>query len=294
MLTAPRVFSALSLWVLLASGCHRPPPTLRAPPPPDPPTEVTLDVERVRRGVPISPSGIDTDRVEGRIRAAVLHEREAISECYERVLPGAPDAAGAVSFDFTVETSGQVINATGDTEVQALRQTRECMLGLIRRMRIEGVSHAAHVRFPFEFENPLLRVSAAEVLLFPRMRTTAPESVATAVGAGSGDLTDQEVNAVMATRAPELLACYTPLLAARATRRNEGAARYEITVAPDGAVVDVTQGEIAEPLATIGSCLQRPLQSLRFRATGRRAVINLPLTLRPQEQPTPPPRGRRG
>ena len=88
-----------------------------------PTTSSVLDVERIRRGVPNAAAGIDSERLEGRIRAAVLREREAFHECYTRVLAGTPDAAGGVVLGFTVETSGQVIDAVGDTSVQALRSS---------------------------------------------------------------------------------------------------------------------------------------------------------------------------
>ncbi len=286
----PLLGLTMALGLAAGSACRRLPPTLAAPPPPDPPTEVTLDPERIRRGAPTAAAGIDTERLQGRIRAAVLREREAIHDCYVRVLPGTPDAAGGVVLEFTVETSGQVIDAVGETTVQALRPTRECMLGIVRRMRMEGISHSARVRFPFEFENPLHEFSVPEVLLYPRMRHAGTESVAALVGAGSGDLSVEEAQGVVGTQTPALLACYTPLLANRLTRRAEGSARFELTVSPEGAVVDLNAGDISEPIASLGECLGRSLRTLHFRATGRRAVVTVPLTLRPQEQPTPAPR----
>jgi hypothetical protein len=292
--SSPTLALAATLCLAAAPACRRLPPTLNAPPPPDPPTEVNLDVERIRRGVPNAAAGIDSERLEGRIRAAVLREREAFHECYTRVLAGTPDAAGGVVLGFTVETSGQVIDAVGDTSVQALRPTRECMLGIVRRMRMEGISHSARVRFPFEFENPLHEITVPEVLLYPRMRHAGTESVAALVGAGSGDLSIEEARGVVGTQTAALLGCYTPLLAVRATRRAEGTARYELTVAPDGSVVDVSAGDLAEPIAATGECLARTLRGLHFRGSGRRAVITVPLTLRPQELPTPPPRAGRG
>jgi len=284
---------AIALGFAAFPACRRLPPTLAAPPPPDPPTEVTLDPERVRRGTPTVAAGIDTERLEGRIRAAVLREREAIHDCFTRVLPGTPDASGGVVLGFTVETSGQVIDAVGETNVQALRPTRECMLGIVRRMRMEGISHSARVRFPFEFENPLQEFALPEVLLYPRMRHTGTESVAALVGAGSGDLSVEEAQGVVGAQTAALLACYSPLLANRLTRRAEGSARFELTLSPEGAVLDVAAGDISEPITSVGECLGRTLRTLRFRATGRRAVVGIPLTLRPQEQPTPPPRTAR-
>ena len=214
--SSPTLALAATLCLAAAPACRRLPPTLNAPPPPDPPTEVNLDVERIRRGVPNAAAGIDSERLEGRIRAAVLREREAFHECYTRVLAGTPDAAGGVVLGFTVETSGQVIDAVGDTSVQALRPTRECMLGIVRRMRMEGISHSARVRFPFEFENPLHEITVPEVLLYPRMRHAGTESVAALVGAGSGGHAD---------RGPARLLHAASRRAGYATRRGHGTVR---------------------------------------------------------------------
>lgn len=277
-----------ALWL----GCRSGPPTLPPPPPADPPTAMTLDPERVVRGQPATPRGIDTERQEGRVRAAVLRRRDDIQDCYERVLSGSPDAAGSVDIGFVVETSGLVSDATGETTTPALRQTRECILQIIRPMRVEGITHAARVSFPFVFENPTLAVSASELVLYPRMRFEAPESIAAVIRAGSGPLSEAEVSAVVTQQARGLLACYTPLLAARATRRAEGFARYELQVGNEGAVGEVTQSDIAPPVASVGECLQGVLRGLRFRATNRHTTVTVPLVMRPQENPTPPPRGR--
>lgn len=280
----------LTLGVVFWFGCRSGPPTLPPPPPAEPPTTMNLDPETVVRGQTATPTGLDTERQEGRIRAAVLHRRDDIQDCYERVLPAAPDTAGRVEIRFVVETSGLVSDAQGETTVPALRPTRECILQIIRPMRIEGVTHAARVTLPFVFENPTLTVSANELVLYPRMRFDASESIATMIHAGSGPLSETEVTAVVTQQSRGLLGCYTPLVSARATRRSEGFARYELHVGNDGVVTEATQADIAPAIATVGECLQNVLRALRFRATNRHTTVTVPLVLRPQEHPTPPPR----
>lgn len=276
---------------LLLLACTH--PTLPPAPPPDPPSELTLEAEHFRRGQTPPAAAVDLDRQEGRIRAAVLRARPALQDCYERILPASPDAAGRVDLTFTVETSGLVSDAQGEASVPALRQTRECALTLLRPMRIEGITHAARVRFSLEYENPVLQVTAPEMLLHPRMRIEPPASVAALVQAGSGNLSDVEAQAVVSTRAQSLLDCYTPLLRPRPNGRRappvEGTARYELTIAPDGALADVSQAEIAEAVRGAGDCLGGVLRELRFRSTGRRTVLTVPLAMRPQEAPSPHP-----
>jgi hypothetical protein len=280
-------------WVALTLAC-RSIPTLPPPPPADPATEMTLEAEHIRRGVPATVSASDNERAEDRIRGAVMRRREEIRACYERVLPANPDAAGAVTFHFTVETTGLVSDASSETEVQPLRSVRECVLNYIRQMRVEGVSHAARVRFTVEFENPVLQVQVPDVVLFPRMRVAPPDSVAAVVQAGSGDLSAEEVRTQIDTHVGELLGCYVPLTLRRVPRRPvpEGSARYELTVAPDGELADLVAGDVAEPVRPAGECIQNILRNFRFRNTGRRAVATVTFVMRPQEAPTPlaPPR----
>lgn len=275
---------------MLSVACTH--PTLPPAPPPDPPSELTLEAEHFRRGVTPPATAVDLDRQEGRIRSALLRARPALQDCYERILPASPDAAGRLDLTFTVETSGLVSDAQGEVSVPALRQTRECVLALVRPMRVDGVTHAARVRFSMEFENPVLQISAPEMLLHPRMRIEPPASVAALVQAGSGNLSDAEAQAVVSTRTQSLLDCYTPLLRARPVRRAppvEGVARYELTIAPDGALADVSQAEIAEAVRGAGDCLAGVLRELRFRSTGRRTVLTVPFMMRPQEAPSPHP-----
>lgn len=261
-------------------------PRLPPPPPPDPPQRVAVPAQRIRRGSTAAGEQVDTESSEGRVRAAVLRQRADIVECYERVLPASPDASGRITFRFVVETSGLVSDAQADTDVAALRQTRECVLQIIRPLRVENVTHALAVEWPFEFENPILRVELPELAVYPRMSVPAAQSVAAMVGAGSGDLTQEEVAAVAAPRVRDVLACYAPILRERATRRAEGRARFELTVAPDGAVLDVATGDVTETVRPAGECIAGVLRGLRFRNSGRRAVIVVPVAMRPQETPT--------
>jgi hypothetical protein len=255
---------------------------------------VDLAPEHIRRGSDAGAAqGIDTDRPDGRVRAAVLRHRDALRDCYERVLPASPDAAGRVSLSFVVETTGHVFDAAAETDAPALRQTRECVLALVRPLRIEGIQHPLRVTFPLEFENPTLELTVPEMVLYPRMRPPGTESVAAMVRAGSGSLTADEAAAVLSLRTAEHLACYAPMLRERATRRAEGSAHFTLSVGPYGAVGEVALGSLDEPIRMTGECHLNLLRAARFRATGQRATIAVTLTMRPQEEPTPPPRGRR-
>lgn len=280
----------LALPCLLALlGCGS--PRLQMAPPAEPANEVALDVERVRRGSPPVTVVADTERDEGRIRAAVLQRRAGIQECFERVLPANPDVAGRVDLAFVVETSGLVHDAVGETSVAPLRAPKECILNIIRATRVEGLRHAASVRFPIEFENPLLEINLAEVVLHPRMRVEAPTSAAVAVQAGAGDLTAAEVQAMLDLHTGELLACYTPLLRGpfrRGQQRPQGTARFELTVAPNGDLADVDRAETTDPVPQAADCIQNILQGLRFRATGRRSVVRARFSMRPQEPASQP------
>jgi hypothetical protein len=81
-----------------------------------------------------------------------------------------------------------------------------------------------------------------------------------------------------------MLNCYAPILRERATRRAEGRARFELTVTPDGAVADVATLDVT-PCAP-GECMSAAMRGLHFRNSGRRSVIVVPVTMRPQETPT--------
>jgi hypothetical protein len=284
----------LSLVAALTAACKSGPPTLPPNPPTEAPTAVDLAPERIRRGgAPGAAQGIDTERPDGRVRAALLRHRDAIRDCYERVLPASPDAAGRVVLSFVVEASGHVFDAAAETDAPALRQTRECVLALVRPLRIDGLQHPLRVTFPLAFENPVLELAIPEVVLFPRMRVPGQESVAALVRAGSGTLTPEEAAAVLSLHTADHLACYTPLLRERATRRAEGSARFTITVGPDGVVNDVALGPLDEPVRASGECHLDLLRAAQFRATGQRARLAVTLAMRPQEEPTPPPALRR-
>lgn len=258
------------------------------PPPPEAAAEVTLDVERIRRGAPPVVVVADTERDEGRIRGALLQRRDAVQGCIERVLPSNPDVAGRIELQFVVERSGLIHDAVGETAVPALRAPKECVLGIVRETRIEGLQRAAAVRFAVEFENPLLELNLAELALFPQMRIAAPTSAAVAVNAGSGDLGSEEAQSVVEAQTQRLLECYTPLLRGpfrRGVPRPQGSARFDVTIAPDGEVVDIDRAETADPVPAAAECMQSVLQGLRFRATGRRTVVHARVSLRPQERP---------
>ena len=275
-------------------ACKSTPQALITSPERESPQGVDLAPERIRRGTAASASaGVDTDRADGRVRVAVLRHREAIRECYERVLVASPDAAGRVDLSFVVETSGHVFDAAAETEVPALRQTRECVLAIVRPMRIEGIQHPLRVTFPLQFENPAVELDLPEFVLFPRMRIPAPESVAAVVGAGSGSLTAPEAAAVLSLRTGDHLGCYLPLLRERATRRAEGSAHFTLSVSSAGAVTDVALGGLDEPVRASGECHLNLLRSAQFRATGQRATVAVTLAMRPQEEPTPPGGPRR-
>ncbi len=281
----PRLLASIAPCLAALFGCSAP---RLPPPPPEPPNEVSLDVERIRRGAAPVNVAADTERDEGRIRVAVLQRRVAFQECFERILPANPDAAGRVDVTFVVETSGLIHDAVGDTSVAPLRPTKECVLGIVRALRIEGVQHASVVRFPFEFENPLLEINLAEMVLFPRMNTAPPTLAAVAVQAGSGDLSGPEVQSLLDAQAQPLLACYTPLLRApvrRGQQRPQGTARFEVTVAPDGAIADVDRVETTDPLPQTADCILGVIQGMHMRATGRRTVVRMRFAMRPQEAP---------
>jgi len=284
----------LLLGAVLTAACKSGPPTLPPNPPTEAPAGLDLAPERFRRGSAASASqGVDTDRPDGRVRAAVLRHRDAIRECYERVLPASPDAAGRVDLSFIVETSGHVFDAAAETSAPALRQTRECVLGIVRPLRIEGIQHPLRVTFPLVFENPPLELSIPELLLFPRMRIPGSESVAAIVRAGSGSLSADEAAAVLSLRTGDHLGCYVPMLRERATRRAEGSARFTVSVGPDGSVGEVALGALDEPVRSSGECHLNLLRGAQFRATGQRATLGVTITMRPQEEPTPAPAPRR-
>ena len=270
---------------LALAACSAP---RRPPPPPEAAAEVTIDVERIRRGAPPVVVVADTERDEGRIRGALLQRRDAIQGCIERVLPSNPDVAGRIELQFVVERSGLIHDAVGETAVPALRAPKECVLGIVRETSIEGLQRAAAVRFAVEFENPLLELNLAEVVLYPQMRVEAPTSAAVAVNAGSGDLGSEEAQRVVEAQIQRLLECYTPLLRGpfrRGVPRPQGTARFDVTIAPDGEVVDIDRAETADPVPAAAECMQSVLQGLRFRATGRRTVAHARFFMRPQERP---------
>lgn len=285
----PRRFASVAPCFAALVACSAP---RLPPPPPEPPNEITLDAERIRRGAAPVNVAADTEHDEGRIRVAVLQRRVALQECFERILPANPDAAGRVDVTFVVETSGLIHDAVGETSVAPLRPTKECVLGIVRALRIEGVQHAAIVRFPFEFENPLLEINLPEMVLFPRMRTDPPTLAAVAVQAGSGDLSGAEVQNLLDAQAQPLLACYAPLLRApvrRGQQRPQGTARFEVTVAPDGAIADVDRIETTDPVPQAADCILGVIQGMHMRATGRRTVVRLRFAMRPQEAPAASP-----
>jgi hypothetical protein len=233
----------------------------------------------------------DTERDEGRIRAGVLARRESIQECIERVLPANPEIAGRIDLTFVVEATGLIHDAAGETTVAALRAPKECIVAIVRTLRIEGVRRPATVRLPIEYENPVLEVNLSDMVLHPRMRTDAPAIAAVAVHAGAGELTSTEAQALLDHHAAEFLACYTPLVRApvrRGQARPEGSARFEVTVAPDGTVSDIDRVETSNPLPPVADCLQGVLQGLRFRATGRRTVVRPRFSMRAQEPSASP------
>ncbi len=277
--------STLASCLFALFGCAT---TRLPPPPPDPPNELTLDAERIRRGAAPVTVAADTERDEGRIRVAVLQRRTSLQECFERILPANPDAEGRVDVTFVVETSGLIHDAVGETSVAPLRPTKECVLGIVRALRIEGVQHASVVRFPFEFENPLLELNLAEIALHPRMRITVPTSAAVAVQAGTGELSSGEVQTLLDAQAQPMLACYTPMLRGplrRGQQRPQGTARFELTVAPDGALADIDRVETSDPVPQATDCILGILQGMHFRSTGRRTIVRLRFAMRPQEAP---------
>ena len=285
-----RLPARLLLGAALTVACKSGPPTL----PPNPPTEAPLGVdlapEHIRRGSAVGAAqGVDTDRPDGRVRGAVLRHRDAIRECYERVLPASPDAAGRVDVSFVVETSGHIFDAAAETDAPALRQTRECVLAILRPLHIDGIQHPMRVTFPLVFENPPLALTIPEMLVFPRMHVVGSDSVAAVVHAGSGSLTPDEVAALLSLHTTDHLACYVPLLRERATRRAEGSARFILSVGPDGAVGEVTLGPLDDSVRSSGECHLNLLRATQFRATGQRATLAVTIAMRPQEEPTPPP-----
>lgn len=277
------VLGLLGVWGVVACGAPRLPP----PPPPDPPQRVSVPALRVQRGANgAGEPAVDTETSEGRVRAAVLRRRGDIQECYQNALPSNPELAGRVTFRLVVETSGLVSDAQAETDVAGLRGPRECVLQILRPLRIDGITHALAIEWPFEFENPALRVELPEVVVYPRMTLPQEQSVATIVGAGSGDLTAGELSAVVAMRVRDVLGCYAPILRERATRRAEGRARAEVTVGPDGSVAEVRVLEVTESVRPAGECITGVLRGLQFRNSGRRAVVVVPVSMRPQETPT--------
>lgn len=267
--------------VVLGSACagtstiERPPPAVAA-------SVVTLDAEHVRRGDAPVPVAVDTDRPEGRVRAAILRQRALVQACYERILPASPEAAGSITFNFTVEAQGLVHDATAETDAAVLRPTRDCLLTHIRGTRVEGLDHAVVITWPFEFENPTLELTAPEVVLTPRTRP-APLDASVAVGAGSGELTANEVQAVAATRLTDILGCYTTHL--RTFHRAEGNARFELTVAPNGNLASVSMANVDGAVQPAAECIANLLQGLQFRNTGRRTHAVLPVSLRLRDAP---------
>lgn len=266
----------------LALACARPPPP--PPPPPDPPTPVTLPPERFRRGETPPAQGVDTDAPQGRVRAALLTERTRLRGCYERVLPASPDAAGRVTLTFTVETSGVLTDVEGEADEPALRPTRECILAIVRPMRIEGLRHAVAVRYPLVFENPPVRLAVPAFAITPRARFAPPESAVAAVQAGRGDLTEPEARAGVEPRLGEVQACYVTLL--RTARRAEGQVFFEASFAADGSLADVPVAQIPDALLPMRECLVGIVRSLRMRDTRRRAAVTYTFTFQPRE-PTP-------
>ncbi len=280
--------------LLLVGACKSGPPTLPPNPPTEAPQGLDLAPERIRRGSSASTgSGVDTDRPEGVVRTAVLRHREAIRGCYERVLPASPDAAGRIDLSFVVEVNGNVFDAAAETDAPALRPARECILAIVRPLRIEGVRHPLRVTFPIQFENTPLELTVPEVVLFPRMRIPGADSIAAIVRAGSGNLTSDEAAAVLSLRTNDHLNCYLPLLRERTTRRAEGSARFSLAVNPDGTIGEVFLGPLDEPVRASGECHMNLLRAAQMRATGRRATIAVTFAMRPQEEPTPAPAPRR-
>lgn len=267
----------------VSSACARSVRTIEAPPPSQSPQELTLNVERVHRGHAPEPSTTDLESSGGRVRTAILRRRTDIQDCYERVLPASPEAAGRIEFAFTAETSGILTDPMGETQVPELRPTRDCVLAIIRNTRVPDISQAVRVHFPFVFENPPLEFIVPEFVLTPRMRIAPPETLAAAIQAGSGNLSTEETRAVVETRLPDLLACYTTLL--RTARRAEGVSRFDLTLAADGTVTESATAEAAESVIPAAMCQTAILRTLRFRNTARRATVTVLFSMHPREPP---------
>lgn len=276
-----KTHAALLLVAAMGFGCARTVRTIEAPPPSHAPQELVLEAEHVHRGHAPEQSASDTERQEGRIRMAILRRRTEIQDCYERVLPASPDAAGRIEFAFTVETSGIITDPTGETPVAALHPTRDCILAFIRNTRVQDVTAAARVHLPFVFENPPLEFVVPEFVLTPRMRVSPPGTVAAAIQAGSGNLSTDEARAVVETRLPDFLACYTTHL--RTARRAEGISRFDLTLGPDGTVAEVATAEATESVAPVAACQAALLRGLNFRNTARRATVTVLFSMHPRE-----------
>jgi hypothetical protein len=275
---SPTTLALVALSVAACAGTS----TIERPPPPVAASNVTIEAEHVRRGDAPVAVAADTDQPEGRVRASVLRQRAIVQECYERILPASPEAAGSITFTFTVEAQGLVHDATAETDTPELRPTRDCLLTHIRGTRVEGLTHALNVTWPFLFENPTLELTSSEVILTPHTRPP-PIDPSVAAGAGSGALTSTEIQAVAAARLPDILGCYTTLL--RTARRAEGSARFELTVAPDGNLAAVSMANVDGPIQPAAECISNILQSLHFRNTGRRTHTMIPITLRLRDTP---------
>ena len=148
-------------------------------------------------------------------------------------------------------------------------------------MRVDGIRQAVFVHFPIEFENPPLEVFVPEITMTPLSHFTPQLSAATAVGAGSGDLTPDEAQAVLSVQLNTIHACYTSLL--RTVRHAEGAMRFELVVAPNGTLSDVPTAQAADPLQGARDCVLATLRTLQYRASGRRTVVTYRFSMRMRE-----------
>lgn len=104
-----------------------------------------------RRAVTRSAQPVGFD--EAHVSRAIQSRISVIRSCYERQLRANPDLAGKVTIEFTVEQSGDVVNARATENTTRDERVASCIVGTVSRLRFDPAPTDASVtlNYPFVF-----------------------------------------------------------------------------------------------------------------------------------------------
>lgn len=90
---------------------------------------------------------------EAHVSRAIQSRISVIRSCYERQLRANPDLAGKVTIEFTVEQSGDVVNARATENTTRDERVASCIVGTVSRLRFDPapVDASVTLNYPFVF-----------------------------------------------------------------------------------------------------------------------------------------------